>query len=286
MRTASWTAGILFLALLLFVLFRPDMPAGNARSLTEPQPAPGEANSAGGERMPVLVELFTSEGCSSCPPADALLGRLEKTQPVPGAQIIALKQHVDYWNRLGWIDRFSSEANTRRQQEYANHFGSDSVYTPQMIVDGESEFVGSAESRARNAIAAAARAAKLPLTIELLPAMAGASAAKMPRFRIRAEKLSLLGDAQAEVLLTIVEDNLHTDVPRGENAGRSLDHAAVLRAMESAGRLSAAGGDSATLETAIPLESGWRRENLRAIAFVQDRASRRVLGVAQLRLTP
>ena len=100
----------------------------------------------------VVVELFTSEGCSSCPPADALLQSLVDAQPIDGAQIIGLGHHVDYWDRLGWRDKFSSGASTARQQRYARTFNVDSIYTPQMVVDGRDEFVGSNRSAAWQAI--------------------------------------------------------------------------------------------------------------------------------------
>src|SRR5947207_1240023 len=109
---------------------------------------------------PVLVELFTSEGCSSCPPADLLLARLQKEQPIKGVQVIPLSEHVDYWNQLGWTDPFSSGAFTSRQQSYSRAIRSTDVYTPQMLVDGTVAFVGSDSRKAIETLTAAARAPK------------------------------------------------------------------------------------------------------------------------------
>src|SRR2546426_7678566 len=111
-------------------------------------------------RTPVLVELFTSEGCSSCPPADMLLGRLQQSQPVAGVEVITLSEHVDYWNQLGWTDPFSSAGLTERQRQYAAALRGDGVYTPQIVVDGKSGFVGSDSQKALRAIAEAAKAPK------------------------------------------------------------------------------------------------------------------------------
>src|SRR5258707_10387394 len=114
---------------------------------------------------PVLVELFTSEGCSSCPPADALLQQLDLSQPVGGAQVIALSEHVDYWNQIGWTDPYSSRFFSDRQSAYSNRFGLSSAYTPQMVVDGTTQFVGNDSRLANQAIQKSLTLQKVPVRI-------------------------------------------------------------------------------------------------------------------------
>jgi hypothetical protein len=166
-----------------------------------------------GASTPVLVELFTSEGCSSCPLADALLSRLGRTQPVQGADVIVLEEHVDYWDRLGWKDPFSSEAATERQTEYGEAFGGNQVYTPQMVVDGRAQFVGNSEGDALRAIRAASQSAKPAIELSWGPGDVLA---------IKIEPLAQSGDQtanQAELYLAVAENRLHSDVKRGEKCG-------------------------------------------------------------------
>src|ERR1700722_951305 len=162
-RSLLITIGILAVGLLgEFAL--PIVRARNIDKLMEATALPART-SADGTRMPVVVELFTSEGCSDCPPADTLLEKLDRTQPVANAQVIVLSEHVDYWDDIGWGDPFSSYAWRESQNDYSGHLGLGSGYTPQMLVDGRIQFVGSDERGALRAIEAAAHAQKIPVTL-------------------------------------------------------------------------------------------------------------------------
>jgi hypothetical protein len=232
-------------------------------------------------RRAVVVELFTSEGCSSCPPADALLALLDKTQPVEGAEVIPLAMHVDYWNQLGWADPFSSHQFSERQGEYAAAFGKEDVYTPQMVVDGVREFNGSNSSLAQETIGKAAREPKGEVLLARTPSQSDTSV----RISARIEKFPKPTDGEAaDVLLALTESGLASDVARGENSGRRLTHVGVVRSLKSLGGLPEAPGTTFKAETDVLIEKGWRRENLRAVVFAQERGTRRVLAAGSLKL--
>src|SRR5262245_15074377 len=232
----------------------------------------------------VVVELFTSEGCSDCPPADALLEKLIASPPAPGVEVIGLGQHVDYWDQLGWKDRFSSAALTNRQQIYGAHFSLESVYTPQMIVDGRAQFVGSDARAAAKEVARAIAAPHASVEIsfdEVGRPFEGRQSGGHP------ERVALLvavrhlpppgrGD-RADVVVAITEDHLRSQVTRGENHGRTLTHAAVVRSMTTIGQASA--GES-SLRAEIPIGADWTRDELKVVAFVQEQRGRAILGAS------
>src|ERR1700751_4536314 len=201
---------------------------------------PGGPNRIDTARSAVLVELFTSEGCSSCPPADALLERLDRSQPTGGADLIVLSEHVDYWNDIGWKDPYSSHEYSERQSAYAAQFGLGSIYTPQMIVDGHFEFVGSDERRAKQAIQNATKVMKTPVSIS-----SRLSDKKMTVFRIETGPLASSSTAEsAGIFLAIADDSDESHVSRGENAGRTLKHVAVLRSFIRIGAVGKSAGFS------------------------------------------
>jgi hypothetical protein len=234
------------------------------------------------KRSPVLVELFTSEGCSSCPPADEVLARLEKEQPVAGAEVIVLSQHVDYWNHLGWADPYSSATFSERQGAYSDAFHQDGVYTPQMIVDGQAEFNGSNWDKAHDEIVAAARMPKASIQISRGETSPTANAIQL-NVRVENPPAVNVGDS-AEVLLAITESNLHSSVARGENAGRSLSHTAVVRQLTVIGKIESQGDRAFTAAPIVNVANNWKRQNLRAVVFLQEQGSRRVLGAASIDL--
>ena len=223
------------------------------------------------QRIPVIVELFTSEGCSSCPPADALLARLANEQLAANIQLIALEEHVDYWNDLGWTDPFSSRDWTARQYVYAGALRNGNPYTPQMVVDGTAEFVSNHSLKAREAIVRAASKAKIPVML----APGNPKGSGKESFSVQIGKLEGVtrGDS-AEVWLAVTETGLHSAVTRGENAGEDLHHAAVVRSMRKIGEAKADGESSFAGAASVSLQKEWKRENLRAVVFVQEKKSR------------
>jgi len=226
-----------------------------------------------GERRPVLVELFTSEGCSSCPPADALLASLDETQSVAGARVIVLSEHVTYWDRLGWRDPFSLDAMTRRQQQYGQRFGLDDVYTPQAVIDGAAQLVGSDQRGLRRDIAQAAEASKIDLKIESVQV----SRATI-QFKVR---VAGGGTGQStDLVAALAEDAVQSSVARGENAGRTLRHVAVVRTMQSLGS-GAEDGRSLALRLPDVIAKGEPKthHSVRLVVFLADKKTGRVLGV-------
>jgi hypothetical protein len=201
---------------------------------------------------PVVVELFTSQGCSSCPPADALLGELSRTQP----GLLALDFHVDYWDRLGWRDPFSLAAATQRQRGYAQRLGSE-VYTPQLVVDGRLQMVGSDRAAVAQALDSARQARRPPVQMRLSRDAEG----------LAAEVAA--GSGEGELWLVGFDDAHTTPVGRGENAGRTLAEVNVVRSLQRVGTWS-----GAAVQLALPAPAGQR-----AVLLLQDAAGMRAVAL-------
>jgi hypothetical protein len=236
------------------------------------------AGSPGGSRdnsaqTPVLVELFTSEGCSSCPPADRLLQDLDQ-QPVAGAQVIVLSEHVDYWNHIGWKDPYSSRFFSDRQSAYSDHFRLNSVYTPEMVVDGAIEFVGSDARRANQACGEARASHKISVRISNVSVSGGNIQA-----RVEADPLpESFSQNKAEVVAVVALNHAESQVSAGENSGRRLTHVAVVQSLIKIGAVEK--GKSFSQDVRLKLPSGDDTSNLRLIAFVQEPGPGKVFGAA------
>ena len=249
--------------------------------------------------LPILIELFTSEGCSSCPPADAALARLAEKQPAPGVQLLVLSEHVDYWNNLGWRDPFSAGQFTERQSRYAPAVARSRVYTPQAVVDGRLEVLGSDEEGiVRAAVTAASEqhgevrlkgcvhgvpnsGSTLPAPEKKIHFVSAGRETPSPdclhTVHIAATQLPPHGPSQ--VLLAVVEDGLVSKVLRGENEGRTLPHTAVVRSLKGVGSIAT----SATAwegDVEVPRDPSWKRTRL--VVFVQDQETLRVLAAGSM----
>jgi hypothetical protein len=242
-------------------------PGGQTR-LVPPPPA---------TRTIVLAELFTSEGCSSCPPADTLLGQLLADQPIPGVEVVALGHHVDYWDGQGWRDPFSSALASRRQSSYSdNAFHLDSIYTPQIVVDGMLESTGTDAAAVRRNILKAAQEPKANVEVSTTPAT---DAAVGVTVRVQLPD-QLKRKGKADVLIAVTEDGLVSRVQYGENRGRTLSHSAVVRLLTTVSHVNPR-DQTASGALDVKLGKDWDRAHLRVVAFVQEESSRRILGTGE-----
>jgi hypothetical protein len=255
----------------------PALSQGTPRP-TAPQAA--SAPAAAPNRTPVIVELYTSEGCSSCPPADDYLAQLEQKQPLPTVEIVALEEHVDYFNQEGWIDPFSSKEWTQRQESYDSALRAGGPVTPQMIVDGANQFAGSEINHVGMAILQASRQPRTGVMLSRKPS----STNDAPHFDLTVGKLVGVTEKDApEIWLVISESGLHSAVDKGENAGHDLHHASVVRTIRKIGVANPAqDSTSFTGDFAVEMKPAWKPENLSAVVVVQEKKSRRILGAAAI----
>jgi hypothetical protein len=240
-------------------------------------PASGAAQTTQTNRTPVLVELFTSEGCSSCPPADALLAKLDQTQPINGAEIIVLGEHVDYWDNLGWHDRFSSHQYTERQSEYCGRLHVDSSYTPQMIVDGTDQFVGNDAAHAVRAIQHAAQTPKIKLTLSQ-PVVDG------QKVSASVSSPAPTAPKNADLYAALVDPKDTTEVRGGENGGHRLQHAGVVRSLQRVGKLKDLGANPVSFSLNAPANA--KPGEMRVVVFAQESGEGPVLGAVSASITP
>lgn len=259
LRYAAMFAAAGALALLLF--------AGKPSPFSAAASAPRDPNAP---PQPVIVELFTSEGCSSCPPADALLRSVSEKQPFEGVHVIALEEHVDYWNHLGWADPYSSRQFTERQESYG------SAYTPQVLIDGWAETVGSRQTAVRENLLRAASLPKASLALSLVSATPEKRAVQ-----VQISELSKVAAfKEADLWIVVTEKNLQSDVKAGENSGETLRHAPVVRLMQKAATLH--GAEDYKGEAAIPVSRDWKPENLSVVAFLADKRSHKIIAAASV----
>ncbi len=226
---------------------------------------------------PVLVELFTSEGCSSCPPADALLEKLDGAQPIPGADVIVLSEHVDYWNHDGWKDTYSSSFFTDRQNNYERRFGLTTAYTPQMVVDGATQLNGSDALAVGRAIETAGGRAKIPVRI------ASVSLATPGTLDVHLVVEALPANfkaRRADVFVAVALNRAESHVLAGENRGRDIRHVAVAESISKVGTVEK--GKNFDRDVLVKVKAKPDPANWRVIAFVQESDAGNVVGASLL----
>jgi hypothetical protein len=233
-------------------------------------------SSASSEDTPVVLELFTSEGCSSCPPADELLSRLGALT----TGVIPLAYHVDYWDSLGWSDPFSSSQWTMRQVEYVRAMQLSGSYTPQIVINGRWQCVGSDPNRIARAIATA-RATPPPgvVTVRATPPAAGSHKLNVS---VSAHIMRTAGDKSLIVVVAIYENGLMAKIDGGENRGHRVRYDYTVRKIIPAFELRPTAGSALENELSVDLDPSWKLDHLGVAAFIQDETSLAIDGgVAQ-----
>jgi hypothetical protein len=263
----SFAAAFLF----FFLLPQPVLLAHGRAPQTDNKPAttnPAAAN-------PVLIELFTSEGCSSCPPADVFLQNLDTSQPIAGAQLIVLSEHVTYWDQDGWKDPNSSPALTDRQNSYESVLGEKTAFTPQMIVDGTQEIhLANSPQQIKEFLEKAASTATIPVRIGDMTV----DPANPTVLHARIETDPNSEKHNADVYVAVALDHVESQVLRGENGGHHLVHVAVVQELTKVGKLPK--GKSFAQEVQLKLKPGTDPKNIRLVALVQESGPGKVLGAA------
>ena len=216
----------------------------------------------------VVLELFTSEGCSSCPPADELLAKIQNESK--GKPVYALAYHVDYWDRLGWRDLYSNPQFSKRQMQYGNWLHLSSLYTPQIIINGKAAFVGSDESAIRKTMSgllATNQSASLVLQVQQV-----GDRLDIKYEGLKAAKNSLL-------VIAILQKKAESKVERGENAGRTLSHVQIVRKLQTE-PVNTSGSGTST----VVLPKDLSGQNSEIVGFIQDTDNGEILAVARLNL--
>lgn len=243
---------------------------GSIPSVQAVTPLTNESNNA----HPVLVELFTSEGCSSCPPADEFVQKLDTLQPVPGAQLIILSEHVDYWDHDGWRDPNSSHALTERQDAYVHALGQSTPYTPEIIVDGTKELKISDAQDVETVFQQAAATAKIP--VHITGVTLNKDAPNTLRAHVDADASA--DGHSADLFLAVALDRVDSQVLRGENGGRHLTHVAVVQQIAKIGKLHK--GKSFAEDVQLKLKAATNLDQIRVVAFAQESGPGKLLGAA------
>ena len=226
---------------------------------------------------PILVELFTSEGCSSCPPADALLQKMDAFQPVPGAQLIVMSEHVDYWDQEGWKDQYSSAELTNRQKSYVSELGLATAYTPQIIVDGSAELHANDPQQVHSAFEKALKDEKIPTSLDSVN-FEGPQEAAVVHGHLHVDAGS--ENHNADIYIAVALNHAESQVLRGENQGLKLTHVAVVQELVKVGKVQKKGSFSQDFQ--VKLKRGTKPGEVRIIAFVQEPGSGKVVGAASV----